>query len=108
MFTPELYYGNMEYKLYISLKKKERILSQFFFRMREGNGKSIYIIGITDTGFLFIQNLNLIIKSINNLLTIVKKYATYKIKVFTKKSYVYAIVTFLNYNFEKNVLLNHL
>ena len=48
MFEPENYYGNIEYKLYISSKKFDRILSQFLFRMREGNGKAIYIIGITD------------------------------------------------------------
>jgi len=56
MFEPEQFYGNIEYKLYISSKKNERIFSQFLFRMREGNGKAIYIIGITDQGKLHIRN----------------------------------------------------
>ena len=52
MFEPEQFYGNIEYKLYIGSKKNDRILSQFLFRMREGNGKAIYIIGILITAHL--------------------------------------------------------
>ena len=43
-FPPEQFYGNQEYKLCINPKKKDRILSQFLFRLREGHGKAIYFI----------------------------------------------------------------
>ena len=91
-FPPEQFYGNLEYKLYIGLKKNDRILSQFLFRLREGNGKAIYIIGITDEGFLHITNIKLIMQSIFNFIHIVGKYATYKLRIFTKKPYVFAII----------------
>ena len=40
--------SNIEYKLYINPKKKNRILSQFYFRMHEGGGRAIYLIGVHD------------------------------------------------------------
>ena len=95
-FPQEQFYGNLEYKLYIGLKKNDRILSQFFFRLREGNGKAIYIIGITDSGFLHITNIKFIIESIHNFIRIVGKYSTFKIRIFTKKPYVYAIICLEN------------
>ena len=96
LFEPEQFYGNLEYKLYIGSKKNDRILSQFFFRLREGNGKAIYIIGITDNGFLHITNIKLIIESIHNFIHIVGKYSTFKIRIFTHKPYVYAILCLEN------------
>lgn len=91
-FPQEQFYGNLEYKLYIGLKKNDRILSQFLFRLREGNGKANYIIGITDEGFLHITNIKLIIQSIFNFIHIVGKYANYKLRIFIKKPYVFAII----------------
>ena len=95
-FEPEEFYGNLEYKLYIGSKKNDRILSQFFFRLREGSGKATYIIGITDNGFLQITDIKFIIDSIHNFINIVGKYSTYKIRIFTKKPYVYAIICLQN------------
>jgi len=95
-FGPEEFYGNLEYKLYIGSKKNDRILSQFFFRLREGNGKAIYIIGISDSGFLQITNIKFIMDSIRNFMNIVEKYSTYKIRIFTKKPFVYAIICLQN------------
>ena len=96
MFEPENFYGNIEYKLYISSKKNERILSQFLFRMREGNGKAIYIIGITDQGKLHIKNIKLIYASIKNFLNIVENYSNYKLRLFIYNEYVYSIITLHN------------
>ena len=78
LFEPEQFYGNLEYKLYIGSKKNDRILSQFFFRLREGNGKAIYIIGITDNGFLHITNIKLILESIHNFIYILQKNSNFK------------------------------
>lgn len=103
MFEPEEFYGNIEYKLYIGSQKNDRIFSQFLFRMREGNGKAIYIIGITDKGKLHIRDIKLIYKSIKNFLNIVENYAHYKIKLFTYNSYVYSIITLYNYEIVKKI-----
>jgi len=56
--------GNKEYKLKLNYnpmdqtelreqreqKKKEKIATQLFYRLLEGNGKAIYIIGVRDNG----------------------------------------------------------
>jgi elongation factor 1-alpha len=58
---PEYYYGNKEYKISLDLnkikhisKQKNKILdkkaSQMLFRLIEGNGKAIYLIGVSDNG----------------------------------------------------------
>tara|TARA_B100000035_G_C20578380_1_gene369929 strand:- start:46 stop:435 length:390 start_codon:yes stop_codon:yes gene_type:complete len=61
---PEKYYGNKEYKLNILLnnrkkvrKSKTKLLetiqkrsTQMLFRILEGNGKAIYLIGVDDNG----------------------------------------------------------
>ena len=52
LFGKEPGEGNIEYKLYINPKKKDKLVSQFFFRMREGSGKAIYLLGVHDSGSL--------------------------------------------------------
>ena len=58
---PEFYYGNKEYKISLNInkiknikKKKNKILnekaSQMLFRIVEGNGKAVYLIGVSDNG----------------------------------------------------------
>ncbi len=49
--------GNKEYKWKLSPKnfkdvsmKKEKLASQMKYRLYEGNGKAIYLIGVTDSG----------------------------------------------------------
>jgi|TARA_B100000401_G_C52126537_1_gene402834 GTPase len=103
MFEPENFYGNIEYKLYISSKKNDRLFSQFLFRMREGNGKAIYIIGITDNGKLHIKNIKLIYYSIKNFLNIIQDHANYKIRLFIYNDYIYAIITLSNNNIIKKL-----
>jgi len=49
----EKYYGNIEYKLKIVNKSAERIQelsTQMHFRLGEGNGECIYVIGVEDDG----------------------------------------------------------
>ena len=68
-YDQENYDGNIEYKTFIqfiSLQKKQNFISQLKFRLTEGNGKAIYIIGITDFGELFATHLKMILPSINN------------------------------------------
>ena len=54
---PEDEAGNKEYKWklipesYINVKKKHnKIASQMKYRLYEGNGKAVYLIGVTDSG----------------------------------------------------------
>ena len=88
----EEYYGNIEYKLYINPKKKDRILSQFFFRMREGNGRAFYYIGIHDYGKLYIKELKYLLPSIKTFIDIISKSCKYNVRIFVKKPYVFALV----------------
>jgi GTPase len=96
-FDKESDEGNIEYKLFISKKKcKHRLLSQCFYRIREGNGKAIYIIGITDNGELFITNIKLLIYSIINFINIIKNKCKFKVKLFYNKPYIYSIISVYN------------
>jgi GTPase len=50
---PEIEEGNREYKLKLNIMDKERFdrfTSQMKFRLYEGDGKAVYIIGISDDG----------------------------------------------------------
>ena len=70
----EKYYGNREYKLHLVMdksKKSEKKLmkrsTQLKFRLNEGNGKALYLIGINDDGDIIgLDNIHLI-ESIKNL-----------------------------------------
>jgi GTPase len=61
IFPPEEYYGNIEYKLFFNYDKDNPLLTQFRiekyitqlnFRINEGNGLAIYVIGVKDNGFV--------------------------------------------------------
>ncbi len=90
--------GNLEYKLLINKNKNINLTTQFFFRLREGNGKCIYIIGIDDNGFLLFKNFKIIFKSTFNFINIINKYNNikYKLRFFSINKYIYSIITFYN------------
>ena len=52
----EKYYGNVEYKLIIknniNKDRFNRLSTQLKFRLIEGKGKAMYLIGVTDSGIL--------------------------------------------------------
>jgi len=99
-FDKESDYGNVEYKLSINTFKKDRLLSQCLFRLREGNGKAIYLIGVTDSGNIINNDLDFIIKNSINFINIIKNICKYKIRMFTYKSYyIYSIITLYNSKF---------
>ena len=53
LFHPEQYEGKIEYKCYFNLKSRQRLdkyITQLNYRINEGEGEAIYIIGITDNG----------------------------------------------------------
>lgn len=53
IFSDEDYYGKVEYKRYFNTKNKIRIqnyITQLNFRMNEGNGSCIYLVGVNDDG----------------------------------------------------------
>jgi GTPase len=50
---PESFYGNIEYKLNLNEKtdfRFEKLVSQMRFRMEEGGGECIYMLGVKDNG----------------------------------------------------------
>ena len=98
--------GNIEYKLIINKKKSYKLLTQFFFRMREGNGKCFYIIGVNDNGFLYFKNIKSVLLNTIFFINLTKKYATFKVKIFTYNNYVYSIISFYNYNYNINNVLS--
>ena len=74
-------YGNREYKLHLDYrrfdKKKsyrliEKKASQMLFRLTEGGGKALYLIGISDHGNNVGVSLNTMIVSIVNFVKITK------------------------------------
>tara|TARA_B100001057_G_C22836525_1_gene945408 strand:+ start:727 stop:1101 length:375 start_codon:yes stop_codon:yes gene_type:complete len=68
---PEKYYGNKEYKIYLSFSNKKSIIekkaTQMLFRIYEGKGKAKYIIGIKDDGEAIGINLEKVLESIRYL-----------------------------------------
>lgn len=49
----EVYYGNREYKRHLLLPNNHsmhRKSTQLLFRLNEGNGKALYLIGVEDSG----------------------------------------------------------
>jgi GTPase len=68
--SPEKEYGNIEYKLKLTHKKEYRIqelATQMRYRVEEGNGESLYVIGVTDQGNLVGVTDNEFTESFNNL-----------------------------------------
>jgi hypothetical protein len=98
LFDKENDEGNIEYKLIINKKKTTKLITQFFFRLREGNGKCIYIIGIDDNGFLHFTNIKYILLNTLFFIKLIKIYAHFKVKLFIYNKYIYSIICFYNYN----------
>ena len=87
---PEKEEGNKEYKRYLKCKtiyKKEFIekrASQMLYRLIEGEGNAIYMLGVDDDGKIYsldekiidetIQNLKLIAEKIDALINVVRIY----------------------------------
>ena len=78
---PEIYYGNKEYKITLDYKEKsdtyitkmlQKKASQMLFRLNEGNGKAIYLIGVEDNGNAKGINILNLLKSINHIKKISK------------------------------------
>tara|TARA_Y100000996_G_scaffold345881_1_gene283900 strand:+ start:17464 stop:17808 length:345 start_codon:yes stop_codon:yes gene_type:complete len=95
LFNEEEYYGAIEYKAFIHFpfaEKKLRFTSQINFRLIEGNGKAIYLVGVNDYGFLFCNKLKLLLISIYNLNKLLNNLnINYTCKLCTKHNYVFAI-----------------
>ena len=56
IFDKEDYYGKVEYKRYFNVKDRDRLenyITQMNYRMNEGNGKCIYLIGVNDNGSIY-------------------------------------------------------
>ena len=71
-FDHESYWGNIEYKqgfMHMTPKKIKKYATQLKFRVIEGNGNAVYIIGVKDNGDIMgIHN-----KHINNYINIMNK-----------------------------------
>ena len=72
----ERYYGNREYKRRINNCNNEKIIkrsTQMLFRLHEGNGKAVYMIGVDDNGEIFGLTETELLDSIKNIVKITKK-----------------------------------
>ena len=96
--------GNCEYKLIINKKKYINLTTQFFFRLNEGNGRCLYIIGIDNNGFLHLTDFKIVFLNTLSFINIIKKYQyiKYKICFFSFNKYIYSIITFYNEPFNNN------
>ena len=96
--------GNCEYKLIINKRKNINLTTQFFFRLREGNGKCLYIIGIDDNGFLYFKDFKTVFISTFYFINIINKYQNikYKLRFFSINQYIYSIITFHTKQFNNN------
>ena len=79
----EEYYGNREYKLYLDTHnnndKLHKRSTQLLYRLNEGDGRAIYLIGVDDNGNSIgcnLQNLFISIKSIIRMSNIIKSEIT--------------------------------
>ena len=111
---PEFYYGNKEYKISLDInkiknikRKKNRILNekatQMLFRIIEGSGKAIYLIGVCDNGESRGIELNELLTSIFYLCKIVKLIEANikKIRIYRGKSgYIATIRINKNYDYD--------
>jgi len=76
----EKYYGNREYKRHLILEGKNKIYAkqlqkrctQLLFRIREGHGKAVYLIGVEDNGNTNGLSYSECIESIKNFIIITK------------------------------------
>jgi len=72
----ERYYGNMEYKLkfiHMSECKIKKYATQMKFRLIEGNGEAVYLIGVQDNGQIVGLDDDTIIESKKYLFQIAKE-----------------------------------
>lgn len=84
----EEYYGNREYKLYLDTNnnndKLHKRSTQLLYRLNEGGGRAIYLIGVDDNGISIgcnLQDLFTSIKSIIKMSNIIKSKIT-KINIY--------------------------
>ncbi len=76
----EKYYGNREYKRFLIFNDKHennniklnKRSTQLLFRLNEGDGKALYIIGLEDNGIVYGIQDNILIKSIENIIKMTK------------------------------------
>ena len=84
---PELEEGNREYKLKLcdpTQERNERLASQMKYRLYEGEGKALYIIGVQDDGdpigisekelHLSIKNIEKVVKTIDGKIQNIRYY----------------------------------
>ena len=68
----EEYYGNREYKLYLdtynNIDKLQKRSTQLLYRLNEGEGRAIYLIGVDDNGISVGCNLQDLFNSIQSII----------------------------------------
>lgn len=114
---PEMFYGNKEYKERMDFNKniKKNMItkvlnkkaSQMRFRLIEGDGKAVYLIGIKDNGDacgisldILLQSIYFFIKIVNIINANIKIIRIYK----GYKGYICSIRVFLNKNEIDNLI----
>jgi hypothetical protein len=94
----ESYYGFVEYKRHIKLTspfKHNSLVSQLRYRLIEGNGRCIYIIGVEDNGTIFNLNeddYNETLKNLENMCIDVKATIVSNNKIIKELDYYWEII----------------
>jgi len=76
---PEKEEGNKEYKRYLKCKKTsekefiEKRASQMLYRLIEGNGNAVYLLGVDDNGKIYSLNSKVLEETINYLKLIAER-----------------------------------
>ena len=109
MFQKEEYYGNIEYKLKFTPKNINKIhkyITQLNFRINEGNGRCIYIVGISDDGYINGLDKDSISTTINFVNYMCQK-INLDIKLILRSNYLdktFLIFSIIKHNFEPQLL----
>ncbi len=92
----EKYYGNREYKRHLILDEKNKVYlkqlqkrcTQLLFRIREGHGKAVYLIGVEDNGNAYGLLQDECIQSIKNFIHITEHIGVKinKMRIYTWKN----------------------
>ena len=109
---PEIYYGNKEYKINLNYYSKnisnilQKKASQMLFRLIEGDGKAIYLIGVEDNGTAIGISITDLIISLKHLIKIsnIINSKIYKINIYKGTDGFIASIR-LNKNIENKLLI---
>lgn len=108
----EVYYGNREYKrhlLFPNMQSMQKKSTQLLFRLNEGNGRALYLIGVEDCGQVTGISENEMLMSIDNFIQMsqivkcrVEKINVYRLAVDNDVSMAYRYIAAIRISRQKD------